>query len=96
MKILSWLLTLPIILVCIVFAVTNRQVVGLDLWPFATKLEAPLYILTLGTFFAGFLVGGLGFWLSSLGDLWEKRRMNRKIGKLKVELDEEKAKHALY
>jgi uncharacterized integral membrane protein len=96
MKILSWLLTLPIILICVIFAVTNRQVVALDLWPFVLKLEAPLYVLTLGTFFAGFLVGGLGFWLSSLSHMWEKHRMRKKIGKLKGELDEEKAKHALY
>jgi integration host factor subunit beta len=80
----------------VVFAVANRQAVSLDMWPFATKIEAPLYILTLGTFFAGFLAGGIGFWLSSLRHIWDKWRMNKKIGRLKGELDGEKAKHALY
>lgn len=92
MKILSWLLTLPVLLACVFFAVSNRQDVTVDLWPFDYVLSTPLYVATLGAFFAGLLCGALWFWLINLRHRWDKHRLTKEVDKLKTKLDEEKAK----
>jgi uncharacterized integral membrane protein len=93
MKILSWLITLPIIVIAIVFAVSNRQAVTLNLWPLDMTVNAPLYIVTLGTFFTGLFLGAIGFWLSSLRHVWDKVFLRKEISKLKTELEGERTKH---
>ncbi len=64
MKYLSWILTFPLGVVAIVFAVANREGVTLSLWPLGIKVEAPLFILVLGSLLVGLIVGGFIAWLS--------------------------------
>ena len=64
MKYLSWILTFPLGIVAIVFAVANRTGVTLNLWPLGIKIEAPLFILVLGSLLVGLIVGGVIAWLS--------------------------------
>jgi uncharacterized integral membrane protein len=92
MKFTSWLFTIPIIIVCVVFAVSNRQEVTIDLWPLDYIVTSPLYVLTLGFFFCGFLFGSLLFWLTSLRHRWDKRKLSKQVDKLKTQLDDEKSK----
>lgn len=95
MKFLSWLITLPIILVCAAFAVSNRQDVTVDLWPFDYVVTSPLYIMTLGAFFAGLLVGSLLFWLSSLKHRWDKRVLKKQVNKLQTQLEKKTGDNAI-
>jgi uncharacterized integral membrane protein len=60
----SWILTLPLTVVVIVFAVANRDFVPLDLWPFEIALQVPVFALVLGSMILGFLIGALAMWLS--------------------------------
>lgn len=64
MKHLSWIVTLPLLAVAVIFAVNHRSVVTLDLWPLPIQLEAALYFVVLLAIFLGFLVGGAVMWLS--------------------------------
>jgi len=63
-KHLSWIVTLPLLAVAVIFAVNHRSVVTLDLWPLPIQLEAALYFVVLLAIFLGFLVGGAVMWLS--------------------------------
>lgn len=65
MKHVSWIVTVPLMAVLVVFAVVNRQSVTLDLWPLDMSLRLPLFILILGSLFVGLLVGGSAVWLSA-------------------------------
>ena len=64
MKYLSWIITLPLIAVAIVFSVNHRQPVEIDLWPLPLAIQPPVYLVVLLAVFIGFLIGGSIDWWS--------------------------------
>lgn len=92
MKFLSWLITIPVVVFCVLFAVSNRQEVMVDLWPTGYVLGAPLYLISLGGFALGFLLGALIFWLAGLGTRLSRRHLAKEVEKLKKELLEARSK----
>jgi uncharacterized integral membrane protein len=93
MKFLSWLITVPLIAICVFFAVSNRQDVAIDLWPTGYVVNAPLYLVSLGCTLLGFTVGALLFWLRSLPARLQRHMLNKQVEKLKQELHAEKLKN---
>ncbi len=93
MKFLSWIIALPLIALCVAFAVSNRHDISLDLWPLGYVLSAPLYLISLGFGLLGFFLGALVFWLRALPPRMQRRRLAHQVEKLKAELDQEKAKN---
>jgi uncharacterized integral membrane protein len=92
MKFLSWLITIPVVVLCVLFAVSNRQEVNLDLWPTGYVLSAPLYLISLGCLALGFFSGALLFWLGGLGARLQRHHLSKEVEKLKKELMETKGK----
>ncbi|MFD2262013.1 lipopolysaccharide assembly protein LapA domain-containing protein [Lacibacterium aquatile] len=86
MRRLSLLITLPLTLVCIIFAVANRQPVTIDLWPFALAVETPAFVLVLGTLFLGLLCGAGLSWIPLLNWRTRAKAREKKISKLEQEL----------
>ena len=86
MKILLWLLLLPLTLIFIAFAVANRHVVTLSLDPTPVSIEAPLYGLIFAAIFAGLIAGGLIAWLRA--GRWRRRlrEEQRNVRRLEGEL----------
>jgi uncharacterized integral membrane protein len=82
----SWILTLPLTLVIVVFAVANRQFVPLDLWPFEIALKAPLFVLVLGSVLVGFFAGALVMWLSGRRQRRQARAARNQVAKLEREV----------
>ena len=64
MKYLSWIITLPLIAVAVIFSVNHRQPVEIDLWPLPLAIEPPVYLVVLLAVFIGFLLGGSIDWWS--------------------------------
>ena len=64
-RLLYLLITFPLAVFCVLFAVSNREMALLELWPFPNQVPLPLWVLGLGALFAGFLFGGLITWLAS-------------------------------
>ena len=64
MKLIRWLIGLPLAAVAIIFAVSNRQMVTVELWPFPWTADLPLYLLSLGTLAVGIVIGALFAWTS--------------------------------
>lgn len=65
MKRLRWLITIPLALILIVFAVNNRHLVEVNLWPLGFVVQWPLFVFVYVGVIAGFLAGGLIAWASS-------------------------------
>ena len=72
---LSWIVGIPVTVVVVVFSIANRDWVTVDFWPLEMSRSLPLFVLILGSFLAGFLVGAVIMWLSS-GRTRDKAREN--------------------
>lgn len=94
MRWLSLLITLPLTLVCLTFAVANRQAVAIDLWPFALAVQTPAFVLVLGTLFLGLICGAGLMALPLAGWRLKARARDRRIADLEKQLTEAAARPA--
>lgn len=92
MKIVSWLALAIAALVLILFAVTNREAVAVGLWPLSDRIEAPLYLIVLGTLLLGFVIGELVAWIGAGRWRREARRSRERIAMLERELEAARAR----
>jgi uncharacterized integral membrane protein len=94
MKFVWWIGFALVALIVILFAVSNRQTVAVELWPLPDRAELPLYLLVLGTLLVGFVGGELVAW--SGGWRWrrEARRSRDRIAALESELAAERAERS--
>jgi uncharacterized integral membrane protein len=82
----SWILTLPLIIVAVVFSVANREPITLDLWPFEySSPPIPLSIALLASLVLGLLVGSLAAWLSAGRTRRRARQERRRADELERE-----------
>lgn len=80
------LLAAPVLLILVIFALSNRQVVQLGLWPTDIVVDAPLSITVLvaaGLFFIG---GALVTWGSSVVMGARVRQAERTVRQLEAEV----------
>jgi uncharacterized integral membrane protein len=91
MKRLSLVITIPLLLVLIVFAVSNRQLVELNLWPFFIVQDVPLFLLALGMLAIGALAGAAWMWLPLTRWRLRARSHERRIVELEAALAENRA-----
>lgn len=88
MKLLHWVVTVPVAVAAVLFAVMNRTPVTIDLWPLPWRIEAPTFLILLGSLAFGLLLGVLLAWLT--GGI--KRRRMRELAhdnhRLTTELQE--------
>ena len=64
MKRISWIITVPVTIVIVIFSIANRQPVTIDLWPFDQSISSPLFLLVLGAVLVGFCIGAAVMWIS--------------------------------
>jgi uncharacterized integral membrane protein len=64
-KRLRWLITVPLALILIVFAVNNRHLVDVSLWPLGIVISWPLFVFVYIGAVAGFAAGAVIAWSSS-------------------------------
>jgi len=86
MKRLSWILTLPLMVVAVVFAIANREVVVLDLWPLAMTIQAPLFVVVLGAAVVGLFAGAVVAWFSGGSTRRRAREARRRAAELEREV----------
>lgn len=87
MKRLAWLVTGPLALAIIAFAVANRRGVILSLDPFsldtpAIAFKLPLWLIAFAALLLGIILGGAATWAARTHN--ELRRAARKRGEIKV------------
>jgi len=87
---LSWIITIPVALVIVSFAVSNRGPVELALWPLPFQITVPIYVATLVALVLGFLAGGFIAWVSGGRYRAAARERRRRIAQLEQELAAER------
>ena len=80
MRHLTWIITLPLLILFVVFAVANRAPVEVNLWPLDMRVSLPLFLTVLVTLFVGFVVGGLVSW-------WSGHRSRERARRARYEID---------
>jgi uncharacterized integral membrane protein len=87
-KHLSWVVTLPLTIVAVVFAVANREDMVLRFWPLPWSFDLPVYLVVLGSLVAGFLAGGLVAWIAAAPRRRRARRTAERARELAHEVSE--------
>ena len=65
-KVLSFLLTIPIVLTLSVFTISNSNVTFISFWPLESKIYIPVWALALSFFFIGLFLGCLLMMLNKI------------------------------
>lgn len=72
---MRWILLLPLLVLLVLFGLSNRQEVMLGLWPFDLAWAVPLSVAVLVIAAMAFLLGALVAWAAGL----PQRRQARKV-----------------
>ena len=87
MKHFSWIITLPLAVLVIVFSVNNIADMPVDLWPFGIVATWPTYLVVLLSILFGFIVGATVMWFSGHGSRQDARRRRAEARRLSRELE---------
>lgn len=91
MRFLSWLVSLPLLAILVIFVLQNRERVSISFWPFDLGIELPVSILTLGVLLIGFLGGALAGGFALFAARREARKYKREAAALGDKLKAEQA-----
>ena len=86
------LIAAPLLLLLVLFALSNSQPVRLGLWPTDLSLEPPLSIAVLVAMGAAFLLGALMLWVDALAARRRARRAEYAQRLLEAQVQELKAR----
>lgn len=79
MKLFTGIIGFLLAALALCFALSNRQATTISLWPFDVAVEAPLYLLSLGTLFMGLVLGAIVAWLSMIPHRLRMRGLHKDI-----------------
>lgn len=91
---LFWMVLAPLALVALVFLLSNRSLIPVELWPLPVVLHPPLSVVILVSVFAGFLMGGFIAWTSAGKARRQARADARRLKTLERELELFRARDA--
>jgi uncharacterized integral membrane protein len=85
-RIVYWVVTGLVALFLVIFAISNRESVGVTFWPLPVYFQAPLYMVVLLFTLVGFLFGEIVAWIG--GRRWRRdaRVRRRRVEALEREL----------
>ena len=86
-RILSWIVTAPIVILVVLFAVSNIDQVTLRLLPFPFEMTMPIWALTLIELFVGFILGAIVTWIGDRKRRRDARLAVKRAGELELALD---------
>ena len=93
-RILSWIVAAPIVILVVLFAVSNRDSITLRLQPLPFEWSPPIWLLTLIQLFVGFLLGAIVTWIGDRHRRRETRVLNKRVAELEQSLGETERKLA--
>ena len=85
-RLIYWIVSLTAAAVIIVFCVVNRTVVTVSFKPFPLVIELPIFLLVMGTFVLGALVGGMLAWAGGHTVRRRSRERGHRIRELEKQL----------
>jgi len=88
---LSLLVTIPVTVLVVLFAVSNRTAVEAQLFPLPFSIQAPLYLYVLLALILGLLTGSAVTWIYGHNARAAARRESKRAARLEKELIELRA-----
>ncbi|MGE5506741.1 MAG: lipopolysaccharide assembly protein LapA domain-containing protein [Actinomycetota bacterium] len=88
MKVLNWIVGLPLAVLLVMFAVANRREVTVELWPLPWSMDLPLYLAVMAPLTIGLLAGAAITWLSGAPARRRAREQRRRAVELERQLAE--------
>lgn len=88
MRLLTWVLTLPVFAAVIVFVLQNRMQVSLSFWPFDAEVTMPVSVLSLGLLMIGFVSGSLVTGASLMHSKFVTRRLRKQVDDLNKQISQ--------
>jgi uncharacterized integral membrane protein len=85
----------PILLLLVLFALSNPQPTEFKFWPTDYVVSLPLSLAVLGAMGVAFILGAVPLWFSALGARRRARRAEHTAGLLEAQVAELKAKLAI-
>jgi lipopolysaccharide assembly protein A len=89
------LLAIPLMIILIVFALSNKQVVQLGLWPTDILIDLPVSLAVLGIAGLFFLFGALVAWSGTIAERSRARRAEATVRQLEAQLAASRSRPAL-
>jgi uncharacterized integral membrane protein len=87
-RILTWIVTAPIVALVVLFSVSNLDQVPLHLWPLPFDLNIAIWLMSLIELFVGFLLGAIVTWMSDGRRRRNARMLARRVKDLEQQLAE--------
>jgi len=88
------IIAIPLLIILVVFALSNTMPVRLGFWPTGLALEVPLAVAVLIGMAIAFLLGALIVWVGELGQRRRARRAEHTARLLEEQVQELKARLA--
>ena len=85
MKIIHFIFSCVVLFFTISFAVSNKQLFPLKLWPFPFEIDLPVSFIVLAFALLFFIFGGFYSWLLSVPVRNERHQQAKKIAELESE-----------
>lgn len=79
MRFFNTLIAIIVAIVVVLFAVSNREVVVVEIWPFPVRIEAGLYAVILLAVLTGFLMGAIAAWMGGRNKRAELRAARKRM-----------------
>src|SRR4051812_13488341 len=92
MRLLNTIVAFIVGLIVILFAVSNRELVTVEIWPLPYRLSLGLYAVILLAVLVGFAAGAIGAWMVGGARRREHRRLKRHARALEQSLAEKTPK----
>lgn len=86
------LIAVPLLVLLVLFVLSNTMMVRIGLWPTDLYLMAPLSVAVLVAMAVAFVVGALFTWMTSLGQRRRARRAEARVRALESEIEALKAR----
>ena len=92
MRLLNSIIGFIVGLFVVLFAVSNRQTVTIEIWPLPYQLSMGLYAVILLALLVGFAAGAIGLWMVGTTRRREYKRLKRHVRTLEQSLAEKMPK----
>ena len=89
MRFFNTFIAVVVTVLVVLFAVSNRQLVTVEIWPFPFQISLGLYAVILLAVLLGFIAGGIGAWMAG----GKRRRDHRATRRHVKQLEESLARH---
>jgi uncharacterized integral membrane protein len=86
MKYLSWIVSIPLTIIILLFVFSNFEPVSISLWPFITTITAPLAFIFILTVFISFFSGLAVMWFMQHKYRVEAKKWEREANSLQAAL----------